>query len=97
MFKVYAPVMYYTPAAKDYCYETPKLGEKVEGDLLTLEQVVEVLTTLNDEAFYYDGSHYAWAYVATIGKNNTVIDVLKSDDFVKKYNVICKGLYTELK
>lgn len=97
MFKVYAPGMTYTPAAKDYCYETPQVGDKVDENLLTLEQVVDVLTDLNDEAFYYDGSHYAWAYVAIIDNNNTVIDILKSDEFVKQYNVACKGLYTELK
>ena len=96
MFKVYAPGMFYTPAAKDYCYDVPNVYEKVDGNLLTLEQVVEVLTDLNDEAFYYDGSDYAWAYVASIDDNNIVIDVSKSDDFVKKYNLVCNGLYTEL-
>lgn len=96
MFKVYAPGMTYTPAARWYWFDPPQVGEKVEGDLLTLEQVVEVLTTLNDEAFYYDGSDFAWAYVAIIDNNNAVVDVLKSDEFVKKYNVVCKGLYTDL-
>lgn len=96
MFKVYAPGMYYTSVAKDYCYDVPQVGDKVDGNLLTLEQVVEVLTDLNDEAFYYDGSHYAWAYVAIINEKNEVVEILKSDEFVKQYNVVCKGLYTEL-